>query len=294
VTPERWRQVKDVLASALERDPEQRPHFVADACGDDAELREAVESLIRADAHDLIPTEPSALPPPTQRSLLEPGVRLGPYEVCALLAAGGMGEVYRARDTRLGRDVALKTLPETLARDPARVARLEREARAASALNHPHIVTVYDFGMAGEHHYIVMELVDGTTVRSLLAQGALPTGRLLPIGAQMADALAAAHEKGIVHRDLKPENVLVTADGRAKILDFGLAQFTMAEEDGSPAARALQTGEGTVMGTSRTCRPSRRRAARSTSGQTSSASAPCSTKCSPAPPPSAETPLPTS
>ena len=100
--------------------------------------------------------------------------RLGPYEVCSLLAAGGMGEVYRARDTRLGRDVALKTLPETLARDPARVARLEREARAASALNHPHIVTVYDFGAAGEHHYIVMELVDGTSVRSLLVAGRPP------------------------------------------------------------------------------------------------------------------------
>ena len=147
--------------------------FVAEACGDDAELRGAVESLIRADARDLIPTDPGAWSGARSRARprLEAGARLGPYEVCALLAAGGMGEVYRARDTRLGRDVALKTLPETLARDPARVARLEREARAASALNHPHIVTVYDFGAAGEHHYIVMELVDGTSVRVLLSNG---------------------------------------------------------------------------------------------------------------------------
>src|SRR5687767_1805482 len=133
MTPERWRQVKDVLASALEREPEQRERFVAEACGHDAELRGAVESLIRADARELIPTDPAAFSaPPPRRPRLEPGTRLGPYEVRSLLAAGGMGEVYRARDTRLGRDVALKTLPETLARDPARVARLEREARAAS------------------------------------------------------------------------------------------------------------------------------------------------------------------
>ena len=250
MTPEQWRQVKDVLASALEREPEQRPQFVAEACGDDAELRGAVESLIRADARDLIPTEPTGLSAAQpQRPRLEPGARLGPYEVCSLLAAGGMGEVYRARDTRLGRDVALKTLPVALARDPARVARLEREARAASALNHPHIVTVYDFGAAGEHRFIVMELVDGTSVRSLLAQGALSTERLLAIGAQVADALAAAHERGIVHRDLKPENVLVTADGRAKILDFGLARFTAEDEDRSDKTRTFLTGAGAVMGT---------------------------------------------
>jgi non-specific serine/threonine protein kinase len=249
VTPERWRQVKDVLGSALEREPEERLRFVAEACGEDVELRGAVESLIRADAHDLIPTEPTGVSAPPPGPRLEPGARLGPYEVCSLLAAGGMGEVYRARDTRLGRDVTLKTLPETLARDPARVARLEREAQAASALNHPHIVTVYDFGVAGEHHYLVMELVDGTSVRALLAQGPLPTERVLAIGAQVADALAAAHERWIVHRDLKPENVVVTLDGRAKILDFGLARFTLEGEGGSHPAPVSLTGSGAVMGT---------------------------------------------
>jgi predicted ATPase/serine/threonine protein kinase len=247
MTPEQWRRVKDVLASALEREPDQRERFVAEACGGDAELRHAVESLIQADAHELIPSDPSG--PPAPGPGLEPGARLGPYEVCSLLAAGGMGEVYRARDTRLGRDVALKTLPEALARDPERVARLEREARAASALNHPHIVTVYDVGAAGPRHYIVMELLDGTSVRSLLLGGPLSTERLLAIGAQVADALAAAHERWIVHRDLKPENVVVTADGRAKILDFGLARFT--PEDGGPSHPTVTslTGAGEVMGT---------------------------------------------
>src|SRR6185503_17502847 len=135
------------------------------------------------------------------------------------------------------------------ARDQARVARLEREARAASSLNHPHIVTVYELGAEGEDRYIVMELVDGTSIRSLLAGGALSPERLLSIGAQVADALAAAHDKGIVHRDLKPENVLVTADGRAKILDFGLARFTLEEEHRSDETRTFLTGAGSVLGT---------------------------------------------
>ena len=250
MTPERWQQVKYVLASALERGPEERSRFLAEACGDDADLRGAVESLIRAEARDLIPTEPTARPLPSRRRpRLEAGDRLGPYEVCALLAVGGMGEVYRARDTRLGREVALKTLSQTVAADRDRIARLEREARAASALNHPHIVTVYDFGAAGEHHYIVMELVDGSSVRELLAEGPLSIERVLTIGAQVADALAAAHERSIVHRDLKPENVVVTADGRAKILDFGLARFTPEDEPRRDVTRTFLTGAGAIVGT---------------------------------------------
>jgi predicted ATPase/serine/threonine protein kinase len=247
MNPERWREVRNVLASALEREPDERDHFVAEACGSDAELRAEVEALIRADAHELIPKEPAAPPLPARR--LEPGARLGPYEICALLAAGGMGEVYRAHDTRLGRDVALKTLPESVSRDPGRVARLEREARAASALNHPHIVTVYDLGADGGHHFIVMELLDGSSVRTLLQGGALSTERVLAIGAQVADALAAAHDKGILHRDLKPENVAVTADGRAKILDFGLARFEGTDERGVAPTGTLLTEAGAVMGT---------------------------------------------
>ena len=156
---------------------------------------------------------------------LDPGTRLGAYEILQPLGAGGMGQVYRARDTRLKREVALKTLPEAWSSDPERVARLEREAQAASALNHPHIVTIHELGISPPHHYIVMELVDGASLRALLTGGGLPVERLLALAAQVADALAAAHAKGIVHRDLKPENVVVTQDGRAKVLDFGLARF---------------------------------------------------------------------
>ncbi len=181
---------------------------------------------------------------------LAPGTFLGPYEILGPLGAGGMGQVYRARDTRLGREVALKTLPELVASDPQRVARLEREARAASALNHPHIVTIHELGATGEHRYIVMELVEGASLRALLAAGGLTAERLLSLGSHVAEALAAAHEKGIVHRDLKPENVVVTADGRAKVLDFGLARFMEAPKDPEdPTRTGPLTGAGAVLGT---------------------------------------------
>ncbi|HEY7863712.1 MAG TPA: protein kinase, partial [Thermoanaerobaculia bacterium] len=149
------------------------------------------------------------------------GTKLGPYEVLSPLGAGGMGEVYRARDSRLGRDVAIKVLPAEMSADRDRLARFEQEARAASALNHPGIVTIYDIGRADSVPYIAMELVSGKTLRELLTEGALPPRRALAIAASAADALARAHEAGIVHRDLKPENVMVGRDGFVKILDFG-------------------------------------------------------------------------
>src|SRR5262245_54864835 len=152
---------------------------------------------------------------------LPTGVRLGPYEIVAPLGAGGMGEVYRGRDTRLGRDVAIKVLPGALAEVPQRVLRFEREARSASALNHPNIVTIYEIGSVDSVHYIAMELVEGESLRSLLLNGPLPVRRLLQIALQVAEGLARAHASGIVHRDLKPENVMVTSEGHAKILDFG-------------------------------------------------------------------------
>ncbi|HVN76417.1 MAG TPA: protein kinase [Thermoanaerobaculaceae bacterium] len=179
------------------------------------------------------------------------GARLGPYEVVAPLGAGGMGEVYRARDTRLGREVAIKVLPEALARDRDRLARFEQEARLASALNHPSIVTVHDVGAEGGTSYIAMELVSGRTLRELLDDGPLPVRRVLGIATQVADGLAKAHAAGIVHRDLKPENVMVTTDGLAKVLDFGLGKAVAPEQpDGGAATTASHVTEpGTVLGT---------------------------------------------
>ncbi len=184
--------------------------------------------------------------------MLAAGHRLGPYEILTPLGKGGMGEVYRARDTRLGREVAIKVLPESLASDPERLRRFETEARLVSALSHPNIITVYDVGTSGATWYMALELVEGRTVRDLLAEGALPARRLLAIAAQVADGLAKAHAAGIVHRDLKPENVMLTSDGFAKILDFGLGKLVQPEEigNGAPAPTLPHLTEpGTVMGT---------------------------------------------
>ena len=184
---------------------------------------------------------------------LKAGSRLGPYEVLAPLGAGGMGEVYRARDTRLERSVALKVLPESLSVEHDRLERFEKEARSASALNHPNIVTIYDVGTLDGVSYIAMELVEGKTLRELLHTGPLPLRRLLPLAAQLADGLAKAHEAGIVHRDLKPENVMMTKDGLVEILDFGLAKLTQSGEESGEESElrtmTKATEPGTILGT---------------------------------------------
>jgi serine/threonine protein kinase len=181
---------------------------------------------------------------------LSAGTRLGPFEVLAPLGAGGMGEVYRARDSRLGRDVAVKVLSAEFAADADRRKRFEQEARSASALNHSNIVTIYDIGSDESTIYIAMELIDGKTLREVLHAGALPTKRLLDLTFQMADGLAKAHAAGIVHRDLKPENVMVTKDGAVKILDFGLAKLLKPQpEETSNLPTAQATQAGTVLGT---------------------------------------------
>src|SRR5438093_4480230 len=184
---------------------------------------------------------------------LSQGERLGPYEVLASLGAGGMGEVYQARDTRLGREVAIKVLPEELYRDVGRLKRFEQEACSASALNHPNIITVHQIEQSGPILFIVMELVAGKTLRELLFPGPLSIKKALLIASQVADGLACAHEAGIVHRDLKPENLMVTKDDRAKILDFGLAKLTLAVPEGdSPTIATTVTGvtePGVVLGT---------------------------------------------
>jgi Tol biopolymer transport system component len=184
---------------------------------------------------------------------LAAGTRVGPYEVLAPLGAGGMGEVYRARDERLSRSVALKVLPADISADTSRLDRFEKEARAASSLNHPNIVTIYDIGSKGDVAYIAMELVDGRTLREILASGPIAMRRFLSLASQIGDGLAKAHSAGIVHRDLKPENLMVTKDGFVKILDFGLAKLVptgFEESDGSHLATVTRgTQPGTVMGT---------------------------------------------
>src|SRR5580704_423320 len=177
---------------------------------------------------------------------LVPGSRLGPYEIGTLLGSGGMGEVYRARDPRLDRSVAIKILPAEFAADSDRLHRFEREARSASALNHPNIVTIYELGQDGPTHYIAMEMVEGKTLRELLVAGSLPMQKAIEIAAQVAEGLAKAHEAGIAHRDLKPENLMLSQDGFVKILDFGLAKIASVREDVSDAA--TQSGSGTRPG----------------------------------------------
>ena len=185
---------------------------------------------------------------------LTPGTRIGPYEVLSSLGSGGMGEVYRARDTRLNRDVAIKVLPASLTQDSSRLQRFELEARAASALNHPNILTVHDIGTASIESdrapFMVSELLDGEDLRSKLADAALSPRTTIEYAMQIASGLAAAHEKGVVHRDLKPENVFITRDGRVKVLDFGLAKVQTLEPLGGDAAtRGPVTDVGVVMGT---------------------------------------------
>ena len=182
---------------------------------------------------------------------LTAGTKLGPYEIQSPLGAGGMGEVYRARDARLNRDVAIKILPASFSRDPERLQRFAQESRAAAALNHPNILSIFDIGEANGAPYVVSELLEGETLRDRLRPGPLSSRKALDFAQQVARGLAAAHEKGIVHRDLKPENIFITDDGRAKILDFGLAKFTRPEVDASGDAPTQQiaTDAGTVMGT---------------------------------------------
>src|SRR5271170_2361140 len=198
---------------------------------------------------------------------LTSGTRLGPYEIQAPLGAGGMGEVYRATQSSLGRQVAVKVLSPAFAADPDRLRRFEQEARAASALNHPNIISIYDVGRDGETAYIAMEFVDGKTVRSLLQAAPIPIKKTLQIAAQIGDGLAKADAAGIVHRDLKPENIMVTRDGFVKILDFGLAKLMPSLDNSSGSSgqtltRPLPgTHPGMVMGTAGYMSPEQARAA---------------------------------
>jgi predicted ATPase/serine/threonine protein kinase len=252
MSSERWEQTKEILEQALRRTPQERPPYLDSVCGADADLRREVESLIasheEAGSQFLHAAAPEVLKfaPP---SALASGTNVGSYQIIELLGAGGMGEVYRARDPRLDRELAIKVLSLALCSHPEALSRFEREARSASSLNHPNIVTIYELGQFNDTRYIAMELVKGETVRAMLASGPIPFRKSVAIAAQIADGLAKAHEIGVIHRDLKPENLMVSADGTAKVLDFGLAKLLKAEAAASSDSTTAISEQGTVMGT---------------------------------------------
>src|SRR5258708_7222914 len=259
MTSKRWRQIEELYHAAQAREPEERGPFLYGACRGDDELKREIETLLAKDtvgnildspASELLtPSMAERLAAGTNAKTLSAGDRLGVYEIVARIGAGGMGEVYRARDLKLERDVAIKILPDALAQDPERLARFAREAKVLASLNHPNIAQIYGV----EDRGLVMELVPGQTLFERIATGPIPIEEALRIGAQIAEALAAAHEREVIHRDLKPANVIVTPDGRVKVLDFGLAK-PFAEKGAEDDSRidtltAAMTQTGTIVGT---------------------------------------------
>jgi len=251
--------LRDVFDRAAILPPQDRAAFLARECGDNAALRKEVERLLAADAragsvfesgsggsHSGAEETPAAR---DDTAALQPGARLGPYVILGPAGRGGMGEVYRARDTRLDRTVALKVLPSELVRDAAARRRFEREARAAAALSHPHICTLLDIGRQDDTDFLVMEFVDGDTLAHRLARETLPLRESLHIGIEIAEALVAAHVAHIVHRDIKPGNVMLRPDGVVKVLDFGLAKVAPIAADGGDTTQALSTRAGLIVGT---------------------------------------------
>jgi eukaryotic-like serine/threonine-protein kinase len=263
---ERWQSCTEIFHAALERAPNERTSFLAASCAGDDALRQKVELLLRyheeagdfiaspafADAPELLAEDPDALI----------GEHLGCYRIDAVLGVGGMGVVYLAFDERLGRKVGLKLLPRALVTDEAQLERLKFEARTASALNHPNIVTVHEIGQIDFTHYIAIEFIEGTTLRERIVRGIVPPAEALEIAIQVASALCVAHRAGIVHRDIKPENIMIRPDGYVKVLDFGIAKSTQGEAvgGGSLSGWEMNTRLGVILGTMRYMSPEQARA----------------------------------
>ena len=264
-TAEQWQQVQDLFQAALEKEPGERSVFLENACEGNESLRREVAWLISAhETEDHFIDSPGYV---AARDVLatyhlEPGEMLSYYQIQSALGSGGMGEVYLAEDIRLKRKVALKLLPPHFTVNPDRVRRFEREARAASALNHPNIVTIYEIGQSDTTHFIATEFVDGKTLRQLINEKPFTLNETLNVSMQVADALSGAHAAGIVHRDIKPENIMIRPDGYVKVLDFGLAKLTeqLTADSDLETPTLLQSNPGLVMGTVHYMSPEQARA----------------------------------
>src|SRR5215471_12695582 len=268
MTPERWKLIDDLFDAALEREPPDRAAFLDAACAGDPALRAEVESLISSDEQqnqliDAPALEVGAILLAQHRKELPSGFEIGPYKIHSLLGRGGMAEVYLAQDRRLGRKVALKLLPLDFTKDKQRLRRFRQEARAASALNHPNIITIYEIGQFNEQYFIATEFIEGETLRHRLKHEKLNLYDALDVSVQATSALAAAHSAGIVHRDIKPENVMLRPDGYVKVLDFGLAKLTeqqsLAFDHEGSIAEVVDTTPGLLMGTANYMSPEQAR-----------------------------------
>ena len=246
MTPERWRRITKVFHLARERDAGARRAFLDEACAGDPDLRSEVEQLLAAD-HEAGRFGERPVLPDADTPRLQPGTQLGAYRIDTLIGAGGMGEVYRAHDARLDRDVAIKVLSATTSSDADR--QLLREARSAASLNHPHVCTIHEVGESEGHAYIAMELIEGKPLDQLIPTGGMPLHYIVRYALQIADAVAHAHARGIVHRDLKPANVMISDSGHAKVLDFGLAKVQPVLEEPSIDLTTSHTAVGLVAGT---------------------------------------------
>src|SRR6266571_3341638 len=250
--PERWQQIKTLLQAALEREPDQRAAFLAEACADDESLRSDVESFIGSyeQAGDFIEAPAFELMADSLTNLQGAsfiGQSFGPYKILEHLGAGGMGDVYLAEDERLGRKVAVKILPVGFTWDNERVRRFQQEARAASALNHPNILTIFEIGEIDSRHFIATEFIEGETLRQRMVKSHMEINEVLDVAVQVASALMAAHQAGIAHRDIKPENIMLRRDGFVKVVDFGVAKLTEPKTGETEAVTLLNTKQGTAI-----------------------------------------------
>jgi serine/threonine protein kinase len=259
MNPEHRQQATELFDAALKLEPNERAAFLKQACGNDEKLRKQVESLLDSydNAEAVTPALEIAARVLSRSSILAPGQIVGHYRILSSLGEGGMGEVYRAHDIKLKRDVALKVLPETFAGDPERLARFQREAHILASLNHPNIASIYDFENYGELRFLVLEFVEGETLAERIRRGPIPIKKALQLAKQIAEALEAAHDRGIIHRDLKPSNICITSQDTVKVLDFGIAKAIQAAPSGQSPVQNLSstplptsvTAGGMIIGT---------------------------------------------